>query len=176
MAAHLGVVDRFDTRFGECAVGADRNLPTRKTHGVDAISLERDGQQPRRHLLARRGDEIEFARIGLRGRRRMGRIQRDAIGAESGGAGLGECQQTIGLARHRAWYDHHLKARPVPLGHSAGDIANALDGTHRGSAIFMHDQFVHDSKKIQMPERRLRLRLAGSRGSPAGQALIVRLR
>ena len=62
-AADLVDLDRLDARLAVHAVGADRDLPAEPGARVDAEILQRQRQQTRGHLLARRDHDVVFARV-----------------------------------------------------------------------------------------------------------------
>ena len=87
-----------------------------------ALGVDRQRQQADRHLLAGRGDHVQLALVG-----QVGDL-------------LGQAQQAVGLARHRRDDHHHVVALALRREAAPGDVADALDGADRSSAVFLHDQ------------------------------------
>jgi len=126
VGAHADVVDGFDARLGVGVVGLDRHLPAGVAHGLQALGLQRNGQQRRRGLLTGGGEHVELAAVGLAGFAR--------------GQLLGEAQQAVGFAAHGAGHHHHLVTGLVPFGDAAGDVADAFGRPHGGAAVLVNDQ------------------------------------
>jgi len=116
------LVDRADARPAEGRVGGDAHLMTEKRRCLHTEILEREREERCRDLLTARDQRIALA---LRG---VGRHL------------SGEREETIGFARHGG--DHHHQAVPLLVirGHAPGDLADPLDATDRGAAVFLNDQ------------------------------------
>ena len=97
------------------------HLPARIAARLEALRLERQRQQAAGGLLAGRGDHVELAAI---------RHCRDLAR---------QTEQAVGFAGHGRGYDHDLVAGRVPLGDPPGDVLDAFDRTHRGSAVFVNE-------------------------------------
>jgi hypothetical protein len=122
VAADAFLLDGEDACLGERGVGDDRNLPAGIAPRLEPDSLQGERQQPDRHLLAGRGNDVELARAGI-------------------GVQLPrEPEQAVGLARHRGGHDHQLVALGGEAGHTARDLADSLDAAHGGSAVLLDDQ------------------------------------
>ena len=84
--------------------------------------MQRDGEEPDRHLLAGGGDDVELAA------RRIG------------GDFLGEREQAIGLARHRRHDDDDLVTLAVEVRHATRDVLDAVGRADRRAAVFLDDE------------------------------------
>ena len=109
ISAHALVVDRLDAGLGVGRIGLHGHLPAGVTAGVDAFGMQRDGQQAHAHLLASRGNHVEFTRV------RLGRNL------------FGHTQQAVGFAGHGRRNDHDLVTGTMPLGNALGDILDAFN-------------------------------------------------
>src|SRR5439155_17782149 len=92
------------------------------TLGFDTQYMQRNRQQADGYLLARRRDDVEFARFRIR--RNFSRKR----------------EQPIGLPADRRRYDDQLMAIAVKPGNAPGDIAYALGVADRSSSVLLNDQ------------------------------------
>ncbi len=103
-------------------VGEDAHLPTGVASRRDAALAQGDRKQSDRHLLARRRDDVDLARIGIRGQL------------------LRQSEEAIRFARHRRHDDDELVAVAMEARHALCDAADAIGGTDRRAAVFLDDQ------------------------------------
>ena len=66
VSAHRRLVDRQDSCLGERAVGQHADLAAGVASRLETHLLQRNCEEPDRHLLAGRRDHVELARIGMR--------------------------------------------------------------------------------------------------------------
>ena len=110
-------------------------LPGARRH---AGLLQRDRQEPRRHLLAGGDDGIVLARI---------------VEAR---CALDPGHEFIGLAGHRRHHHRHLVTRVDLALHMAGDVADAFE-IGDGRAAKLHDETGHFGRELWKPRRKARL-------------------
>ena len=115
-------VDAVDEGLRVRRVGVNADLPAHAAARLQALGLQRHGQQPDRHLLARGDHHVVLARVG-----KLLHL-------------LGQGHQLVGLAAHGRNHDHDVIALALALGHAPGDIFDAFDGTDRGAAVLLHDE------------------------------------
>ncbi len=90
--------------------------------GLAALALDGDRREGRRDLLAGRGERVHLARVG------------------NGSELVGELEQAVGLAAHRADDDHDFVAEFLRFDGACGDVADALERADRGATEFLDDE------------------------------------
>ncbi len=113
-------VDLLDTCRTMRLGGQDRNLPALPGPGLEAVLLQRDGEEARGHLLARSDDGVVLGLV----------VQRVGI--------LDPADELVGLARHGR--DHHrdIVTGPNLAGDVLSDVADPVEVRDGGAAEFHH--------------------------------------
>ena len=140
-------VDVDDARRTVCGVRLDRDLPALPRARIDAHLLERDGEQPRGHLLAGGDHRVVFARV-------MERRRRPRPGDE-----------LVGRPGHRRDHHRHLVAAIDLALDVSGDVPDAIDVGDGGPAE-LHYQPCHRLAVAIPPRPKRRVFIATSAGVP----------
>jgi hypothetical protein len=98
-----------------------RTAPVRRySCGLDADVHQRHRQQADRHLLAGRGNDIQFAGIGV------------SLNF------LRQRDQPVGLAAHGGDHHHDPVSLRLPAGDAPGDVLDPLGRADRGAAVLLN--------------------------------------
>ena len=115
-------VDVLDAGPREGAVGEDTHLVAEHRHGLAALGLDGQRQQPHGHLLAGGRDHVQLTLV-----RQVADLS-------------GEAEEAVGLARHRRDDDDDVVAPTLRREAAARDVADAVDGADGRAAVFLNDE------------------------------------
>ncbi len=87
-----------------------------------ALGLDRDRDERRRDLFARRSKGVELARIG------------------QGRELVREAEEAVGLASHRADDEHDFVSRRLGAEGARRDVLHPLEGANGGAAVLLDDE------------------------------------